>query len=220
MIKKILTVGDSFTYGEELADIYQAWPYQLGKLTGTEIVNFGKPAASPDKVIRLTLDMLIQESDIDLVIIAWPSPGRMEFADENGYYDVWPGYSGNLFKRDDATWRNDLVNYISRYHNDAAIHKKWIQNVLLLQGYFKSIDKKCLMLNTVQNEHYRHTDFDDKEKYYNQIDKQSFMGFNKSSMSEWTYGCPVGPHGHFLDAGHRIVAEKVNDYIRHIGWIS
>jgi hypothetical protein len=220
MIKKILTVGDSFTYGEELADIYQSWPYRLGELTGIEIINLGKPAASPDKIIRLALETVIQEPDIDLVIVSWPSPGRSEFSDEQGYYDVWPGYPGNLFARDGSTWRNNLVEYISMHHNDSDMHKKWIQNVLMLQGFFKSINKKCIMFNTVQNEHYKQTDFDNREQYYDLIDDKLFMGIRKSGMAEWTYGCLQGPGGHFLDDGHRIVAEKVNDYIRYLGWIS
>ena len=76
------------------------------------------------------------------------------------------------------------------------------------------------MFNTVQNEHYKQTDFDNREQYYDLIDDKLFMGIRKSGMAEWTYGCLQGPGGHFLDDGHRIVAEKVNDYIRYLGWIS
>lgn len=220
MIKKILAVGDSFTYGEELTDIYQAWPYRLGENSNIEVVNLGKPAASPDYVVRTIMETLIQEPDIDMVAISWPSPGRMEFADEQGYYNVWPGYPGNLFTRDGTLWRKELVEYISRYHNDSTIHKRWIHQVLMLQGFLKSVDKKYVMFTTVQNEHYKQTDFDNRELYYDLVDKQRFMGFNKSGMAEWTYGCPQGPGGHFLDAGHRIVAEKIHDHIRHLGWLS
>jgi hypothetical protein len=37
---------------------------------------------------------------------------------------------------------------------------------------------------------------------------------------EWTYGTPRGPRGHFLEQGHEIVADKIYEYIRHLGWIS
>jgi hypothetical protein len=39
-------------------------------------------------------------------------------------------------------------------------------------------------------------------------------------MMEWTYKTPQGPAGHFLEEGHQKVAEKINEYIRNIGWVS
>jgi hypothetical protein len=39
-------------------------------------------------------------------------------------------------------------------------------------------------------------------------------------MMEWTYETPQGPGGHFLEQGHVIVADKINEYIRHLGWVS
>ncbi len=37
---KILTLGDSFTFGAELSDISNAWPYLLGKKLGYEVFKF------------------------------------------------------------------------------------------------------------------------------------------------------------------------------------
>jgi hypothetical protein len=217
MIKNILALGDSFTYGDELSNQYSAWPYLLGNLTNSDVVNLGAPAASNDKIVRTLMETMFTELS-DLIVIAWTSPGRIEYSDENGYYDLWPGYSGNLFGA--STWRNDHVRYITEHHNDSALHKKFIQQVLMVQSFLTSQNKKYIMLNTVQNEHYKQVDFDNREDYYNLIDQTKFMGFNKSGMAEWTYGTPKGPNGHFLDNGHRTVAEKVYDHIRYLGWIS
>jgi hypothetical protein len=38
-------------------------------------------------------------------------------------------------------------------------------------------------------------------------------------MMEWTYGSPQGPMGHFLEEGHAIVADKIYEHIRHLGWL-
>ena len=91
-MKKLLTVGDSFTYGEELADKTSAWPQILANKLNYSLTNLGQPSASNDKILRKTIDHLVREPDVDLVVIGWSNIGRREHADEFGYYDVWPGY--------------------------------------------------------------------------------------------------------------------------------
>jgi len=216
---KLVTVGDSFTYGEELADRTSAWPQQLANRLNYELLNLGQPSASNDKILRKTLDYLTFDT-ADLVIVGWSNIGRSEHADEFGYYDVWPGYQGNLFKQDGCTWRNDLVDYVSRYHNSDAIHRKFIQQVILLQSYFKSRGIRYIMLNIVQNEYYKKRLFEGHQKYFEQVDTEQFLGFNESGMMEWTYGCVQGSGGHFLEQGHQIVANRIYEHIGNLGWLS
>lgn len=220
MIKNVLAVGDSFTYGEELSDTNSSWPYKLSNMIGAECVNLGQPAASNDSIIRRTMDHLNVTNDVDLVVIGWSNIGRSEFSDEFGYYDVWPGYQGKLFARDGSNWRNELVEYISKYHNSEAFHRKFIQQVILLQSYLKSRDIKYVMLNIVQNEYYKKKFFDGNHQYFSQVDTDNFIGFNESGMLEWTYGCEQGKSGHFLEEGHNIVANRIYEHIRNRGWLS
>ena len=219
-MKKLLTVGDSFTYGEELADKTLAWPQILANTLNYSLTNLGQPSASNDKILRKTIDHLVREPDVDLVVIGWSNIGRSEHADEFGYYDVWPGYQGNLFKQDGSTWRNELVDYVSRYHNSEAIHLKFIQQILLLQAYLKSHNINYVMLNIVQNEYYKKKHFDGQPQYYAQVDQERFLGFNESGMMEWTNGCPVGPSNHFLEEGHKQIADKLYEHIGNLGRVS
>ena len=219
-MKKLLTVGDSFTYGEELADKTSAWPQILANKLNYSLTNLGQPSASNDKILRKTIDHLVRDPDIDLVVIGWSNIGRSEHADEFGYYDVWPGYQGNLFKQDGSTWRNELVDYVSRYHNSEAIHLKFVQQVLLLQAYLKSHNINYVMLNIVQNEYYKKKHFDGQPQYYAQVDQERFLGFNESGMMEWTHGCPIGPKNHFLEEGHKRVADKLYEHIGNLGRVS
>ena len=216
---KLLTVGDSFTYGEELSDRTQSWPQKLANRINYELLNLALPSASNDKILRRTLDYLATES-ADLVVIGWSNIGRSEHADEFGYYDVWPGYQGAIFARDGFNWRNQLVDYVSRYHNSEAIHRKFLQQVILLQSYLKLRNINYVMCNIVQNEYYKKKHFDGQQEFFAQVDREKFLGFNESGMMEWTYGCPQGPGGHFLEQGHQIVANQIYEHIRHIGWIS
>lgn len=220
MIKNVLAVGDSFTYGDELQNLHDAWPYKLGDKLNASMVNLAQPAASNDAIIRRTIEYLVKTSDVDLVIIGWSSVGRSEFADEVGYYNVWPGYQGNLFVRDGANWRKELVEYINRYHNPATLHRKFVQQVLMLQAFLEVRNIKYLMMNTGQNEYYKKVFFDGEEHHNNQVNKQTFIDYGEAGMLEWTYGSAQGPYGHFLEDGHKIVAEKIYEHIRNLGWIS
>lgn len=216
---KLITIGDSFTYGEELENRHDAWPQVLANKLGYEVINLGTPAASNDKILRKAVDYLITDS-ADLIVIGWSNIGRSEYADEFGYYDVWPGYQGNLFKRDECEWRNELVDYVSRYHNSESMHLKFVQQVLLLQSYLKQKQIKYVMCNIVQNEYYKKKTFDGHLAYHAQVDKETFLGYNESGMLEWTYGVTKGPGGHFLEQGHQIVADRIYEHIRHLGWVS
>lgn len=216
---KILAVGDSFTYGDELGDRTFAWPDVLArKLNGT-VTNKGQSGGSNDCIIRNCLEHLTV-NEVDLVVIGWSSPGRTEFVDENGYYDVWPGYQGKLIDYSNAPWRKELAQYINNYHCDKAYYEKFLNQILLMQGFLKSRNQRYVMLNVLQNEHYKKINCPELDSHSNQIDKSTFIEFGNSGMMEWANHCKRGPYGHFLEDGHQIVANKIYEHIRHLGWVS
>ena len=110
---KLLAVGDSFTYGEELSDLNNAWPYLLGNKLGYTVNNLAKPGSGNTRMLRHAVEQI---NNYDLIIIAWSHFARIEFADEYGTYDVWPGNAGNLFQGDFA-YRKDILNYINKHYN-------------------------------------------------------------------------------------------------------
>jgi hypothetical protein len=83
MKKQLLTVGDSFTYGDELADLYQAWPYKLADSIDYEVHNMGLSGSSNNSILRRTLEEL-SANHYDLLVIGWTSPGRIEWKDQIG----------------------------------------------------------------------------------------------------------------------------------------
>jgi hypothetical protein len=219
---KILAAGDSFTFGEELADLNNAWPFLVGQKCNANVVNLAKPACSNDRMVRLMFEFIIDHRNPkpDLVLIGWSSPGRIEFADETGAFDVWPGYAGNLFIKDGCTWRKEIAQYISMYNDPKWLFRRFLQQVIMTQSFLKAQNIKYVMINTMQNEYYKQRIIDDRQDYFKEIDTSCFLGFDKEGMGEWTYDCKLGPNGHFLDEGHRIVAEKVYEHIGNLGWVS
>jgi Family of unknown function (DUF6071) len=220
---KLLAIGDSFTYGEELSDLNKSWPNRLGEKLGYAVINLGEPASSNDSIIRRLLEYLLTRSDqVDLVVIGWSMLGRQEFADDVGHYSVWPGYSGNLFQQDGSVWRQGLVKYFNQYHNRQYYHVRYLEQVILVQNFLKSRNIKYIMMNVLENEYYRRGPTFFWQRYFEEIDKNYFIGFDHSGMVEWTDAakCPKGPNGHFLDKGHELVADKIYEHIRNLGWLS
>jgi hypothetical protein len=71
------------------------------------------------------------------------------------------------------------------------------------------------MLDTFGNNNYRKNSI-----VVDQIDSTYYVGWPTTTMMEWTYKTSQGPNGHFLEQGHEIVADKIYEHIRHLGWVS
>ena len=219
---KIVAAGDSFTYGEELANLEHAYPYVLSSLLpgDNSVVNLAQPAGSNDKVVRKLTEYLL-DNTADLVVIGWTSPGRLEFADENGDFDIWPGYNGNLFVSDGLEYRSTVNKYFSVYHSKEFLYKKYLQNIILMQTFLKLKNIKYVMMDVVARDPYKNKYFlGEYKKFHNEIDKSCFIEYNTGSMAEWTRGCPKGPRDHFLDLGHQQVANRIYEHIRNLGGLS
>jgi lysophospholipase L1-like esterase len=205
---RLLTVGDSFTYGEELSNLNNAWPYLLGNKLGYTVDNLAKPGSGNTRMIRHAVEQI---NNYDLIIIAWSHFARTELADENGFYDIWPGCS-TLPHKEFSSWRSEVINYYSKHHNYQYLYNQYLINIILIQQYLKFNNKKYIMLDTFGNNNYRKNN-----TVVDQIDPTYYIGWPTTTMMEWTHGCPKGPGDHFLEQGHEVVADKIYEHIRHLG---
>ena len=218
----IVAAGDSFTYGEELPDLTQAYPCVLGKMLPGDntIINLAEPAGSNDKAVRKLTEYFLDNS-ADLVLIGWTSPGRLEFADENGIFDIWPGYSGNLFINDGMEFRNILNKYFSTYHDKKFLYTRYLQNIILMQSFLKSKKINYIMMDVMLKDVYKiQKNLRAFETYQLEIDNKFFIEYNIGSMMEWVGNSPKGPRGHFLEDGHKLVANRIYEHIRNLSWLS
>lgn len=214
---KLLAVGDSFTYGEELEDRNQAWPYLVGKNIGYTVTNLGKPASGNTYMIRSVVSNI---HNYDLFIIAWSHFARMEFADQNGAFDIWPGSNLDVH-HGKLDYRQQLAKYITAYNNDTYLYYQYVVGILLLQNFLKNNNKRYIMVNAFGNEWTaKYANVESINQLAKDVDEKYFLGWPDLQMVEWTYGCPQGPTGHFLDEGHQRVADKINEHIRNLGWLS
>jgi len=216
MKKRLLTVGDSFTYGDELDDIYAAWPYRLASLLDYQVVNLGQSGCSNTSILRRTISEVVNTPEsYDLVVIGWTSPGRIEWKDHVGVaYDIWPGFQvrGDFFEM--HPWREELVTYLNKYHNVEYLFEQYVINVLSLQSYLKANNISYVMLDITGKDYYKKSSPPDTQ-LIQQIDKNNFIGWGWDGvgMTEMAKGCPRGPKGHPLAEGHQKIANQIYTFI-------
>ena len=213
-MKKLITFGDSFTYGEELEDRSSAWPQQLANKLNYQLLNLGEPGTCNDSMLRKLIEFLsdpLESEDIGLVVIAWSNPGRKEYADESGIFTLWPGANAIKFKKSQP-WREQLVDYTNEYHNSRWLCENYLINVIAAQGILKERNIPYLMLDIAYNQYYKNLHLVQFTPIVKLIDTSRYIGWGNSGMAEWVGKVKRGSGGHFLEEGHRIVADKVYNY--------
>ena len=222
MRKRLLTVGDSHTYGDELKDVKSAWPYILGQLIDYDVDNRGVPGSSNPAIHNRAIRSTSKEH-YDLVVIGWSFPGRISWKDEvNSEWSIWPGYPPEHLDTHFFPHRKQLLRYITEHHDPEYLYELSLINFLTLQEYLKARNINYLMINSWNNEFYRNSFGNKFPHLSNQIDKRYFIGWDEFGMREHIdkYKCPIGPMHHFLEEGHVKVAELFNEHIRNLGWVS
>ena len=204
----LYTIGDSFTYGQELEDpSTQAWPILLAKQLGYELINEGRPGVGNEYIVKKTIQAVAKHKP-KLVVIAWTSCGRQEHADEWGTYDIWPGCNSKSFSGDRSgklLYRHDLIKYITLHNNPEHEYRRWLRQVILLQSFLQNRGIDYIMCTAFDNQE-RYTD---SEQYTTLVDSENFVGWPDTGFVEWTWGTAQGTGGHPLQEGHKRIAEKL-----------
>jgi lysophospholipase L1-like esterase len=208
---KILAVGDSFTYGSDLEDRTLAWPIVLANKLNAEVTNLGKPGGGNTQAVR---NIVERATEYDLVVVGWSSPGRVEFGTLTGTFDVWPGWQGRAVDM----FQPEFAKLITASHEPKYLFRQYLTNIILVQNYLKS-QNICYVMATTQGEteYYYKTFKDTNKDLLDKIDYTTFIEWPENGMAEWTFGCPKGKSSHFLEQGHKQVADKFYEHIRNLG---
>jgi len=215
-MKTLFTIGDSFTYGDELPDRSKAWPSLLADKLGYNLINGGTSGVGNEFIVRKTIKA-VATSAPTLVVIAWTSCGRQEHADEWGAYDIWPGCSSRGVNFDEdakLAYRKELIKYITMHNNEEHEYRRWLRQVIMLQSFLQVHNIDYIMCSAFDNQmcykkYYKHN-----QEYYDLIDTTKFVGWPHDGLVEWAYGTPTATGGHPLHKGHRKIAEKLYETLR------
>ena len=214
----ILAVGDSFTFGAELAGIPSdlgifgndynnqqidpsplAWPQLLADQLQQSVTNLGLVGSSNSRIFRRTMRACSADT-YDLVVCAWTGLERLDIT-----YDS----KECVAIAQNPTWPWVKAYYSNHYTVEHAT-ETWLAQVLGLQSYFKQRQQQYIFVNAVNpliSKKY--------SQLVNQIDFTHYLDWN-GSFQDWTQGLPRGPRGHFLEEGHLIVAQRLIKFYQQL----
>ena len=92
---KILTLGDSWTYGTDSSNpVTMSWPAQMAKKYNVKVVNLARPGSSNQRAARIGIEELCRNTDYDYVIFPLAPASRTEILKAGKWNSIWPN-SGN-----------------------------------------------------------------------------------------------------------------------------
>jgi len=168
-----------------------AWPSLV-----TGAVNIATPGASNDHIVQSTVESIVQTRP-DHAIIAWTTPSRISVSGKH------------LTPTSGAKYGKTLVDAVFKDWDNTWARKKFLVQTQLLGSYLDRMRIPFVFVSTF-----------DIQTWAPDITMHNWMGWPREGMVEWMGDCPKGPGGHPLELGHQRIAERINEHIRNLGWIS
>jgi hypothetical protein len=240
---KLYFNGCSFTYGEELENPQQsAWPTLVASYLKHDFLNDAISGNSNEHIVYKTL---LNVDNYDYFFIAWTHNVRFTEYNPVDNFEIHfnpalsldpSNYHSNDLKKNYSKYKKYGEMYYKHWFNELYEFKKWLQQIILLQSFFKVHNKKYLMLNTTNNQlpawlqsrekfvdstrsllsffDYLTDDqllneHDQIQNLVSMINTSCFIEWNKWTISNLCKSYKCGPGGHFLEEGHQMVANKV-----------
>lgn len=209
MINRLITFGDSYTYGDELQNrLESAWPILVANKFNLELKNLGWPGYSNDIILEKVVDEKITKNDI--AIVCFSSFQRMYFEDKKGWFTTIPN-----IKQISET-RNDITKNLFATLSIDWLYQRWLKQVIYLQTYFKyhKINYLFFVANHAHNNYGLYY-----SKYQNLtdlIDLTYFPGWPEVTFETLTWHLPRGEFKHPLEDSHKVFAGVISENIVQI----
>ena len=88
---KILTIGDSWTYGTNSSDpLTKSWPAQMAKKYDVDVVNLARAGSSNKRAARIAIEELSRNPNYDFVIFPLAPASRTEILKIGKWHQIWP----------------------------------------------------------------------------------------------------------------------------------
>ena len=240
---KLYFNGCSFTYGDELKNPQKsAWPTLTANHLKCDFLNDAVSGGTNDRIMYKTIQNI---NNYDCFFIAWTWYTRFtEYNPVDNFeinfnphlkLDATIHFSDDL-KKNYSKYQDYGQMYYANWYNDLFEFKKWLQQIILLQSFFKQHNKPFLMLNTVGNnlsswlqprENFTNStkhlidffDYSNDDQLLNEhdqiqnlilmLDTSTFIEWNSWKITDLLSIYKCGPAGHILEDGHQAVARKV-----------
>lgn len=228
---KLYFNGCSHTFGDDLRDRNLAWPALVAKHLQCEFVN---DAVSGGTNCRLQYRTIKHVQDFDFFCLAWTYNARFTRyrADNNHDVNFNPQLIHSLYG-DCVEFSQYAKLHYAFWHNELYALKLQLQNIIMLQRYLSSMNKRYIMINAYHNNIKRwnvdrnlfnssvkslicfdlmsdeqlDAEYAEIQNLIKQIDTTNYLGFDSWCITDLHKQYKVGPTGHLLADGHQAVAD-------------
>ena len=182
MVKKLLAVGCSYTSDRPWP--FPTWPKLLAEKFNMECINLGCPGRGNEYIYSRTLDTLVTEKNLGLVVVMWSEFERLDFC-KNGKWKTLHFKVGPV-ERNNRPWANKLMNTLTEKKYDDIVYQTErsirlfysLQQIMKLSEY-NNIPFYQLMgsFPCARAEKYIVAEAIIKSPYLNKIDERLFLGW-------------------------------------------
>ena len=241
---KLYFNGCSFTYEDKSQfPSIRTWPTLVAAHYNAEFLNDATVIGTNQ---RSVYNAILNKDNFDFFIIAWTYYSRFtEYNPVDNYetnfspiHDLNP-YGTDLDDRY-SKYKNFVELYYKNWYNELYQFKQLLQQIILLQSFFKTQQKKYLMLNTSNSKLHRWLqpkstfinetrelmpffdylsdgillkEHDDIQRLAKEVDKENFLEWNNWAITDVCCNLAPESSGRLSASGHIKVAEKI---IKHI----
>jgi hypothetical protein len=233
---KLYFNGCSHTFGDDLPDRSYAWPGVIAKSLQCDFVNDAMSGGTNDRILYRTLK---HAHEFDRFYIAWTYTSRFTRYRSDNNHDVNfnPQLRHSLYNDTPEFSVYGKLHY-SVWHNELYNFKLWVQNIILLQRYFESINKPYVMINSdhnhinrwssdcntfnsnvksllcfdIMNDQQLHAEYTEIQNLIQQIDTSKYIGWGSWWITKLISQYPVGPTNHLLEDGHAAIANYILEH--------
>ena len=134
--KKLIAIGCSYTQhykmnikSPHVDHNFTRWPQHLADMLDMDCVNLGKSGSGNDQILAKTVDVVLNEKNIGLVVLMWSEWQRVEFQrykDQSVWHQIRPYTSstndpaGPYGQIVDETFRKKMVGSIKSYSRNST----------------------------------------------------------------------------------------------------
>jgi hypothetical protein len=228
----VLAVGDSISFGYELGDIpgppvrfgntfydvdtmtckplyasQLAYPKLLADLLGTDCKNLSLVGGSNDRTFRLTVDQILQQR-YDLVICNWTSIDRFDFTCHG--QDIALTVGTSQWQIEQFPW---FKSFIADHYDSDQMTQRFFANLIALQALLKKLEQPYIFVNGCCDL----PSIPDYKHYTDYIDQTQCFAWG-TNLNQWCQRQQLefGPEGHFLEAGHQLVAQELYNAVKEL----
>jgi hypothetical protein len=209
MINRLITFGDSFTYGQELENPKRdSWPQLVSNYLGVPLNNKAFPGNSNDKILEQVL--FENYSFKDFVIVCFSSISRFYFEDYDGWYTTIPNI------QHDSLIRNEITKKLHSSLTEKWLFRRFLIQAIYLQEFLQSRQANYFFVNAFESYDANLVKSKDTWHLIQMLHKNKFIGWPDQSFGNLTNHLPRGKFKHPLEESHLLFSQIIIEKIQEI----